>query len=151
MIGQHEAKWVVAYAPGAIIDNNSPTTNIVDTLGFDRLEVVLVLGALDIAVTAFKLQESDVAASATALTGGTDVTGSVGGTDFTLPIATDDNKMGVIDVNLVNQVRKRYFDVAATFGDGAAGTYSTILYRLSKGHIDPVSATDAGLLFKQVI
>lgn len=148
MIGQHEAKWGIVYAPGAIIDNASPTTTVIDTLGYDRLEVVLVLGALDIAVTAYKLQESDSTSSSTALSSGADITGAVGGTDFTLPTATDDSKIGVIDLNMVNNVRKRYIDVAATFGDGAAGTYSAIIYRLSKAHVDPVSATDAGLLFK---
>ena len=150
MIGQNAAKWGYVLSPAVIADNTSPTTTVIDTLGFDRLEVILILGAMDIAMTAFKLQESDVAASATALTGGADVTGFVGGTDFTLPIATDDGGIGVLDVNLVNQVRKRYQDVLATVGDGAAGTYLTIVYRLSKGHVDPISAAAAGLLFKVV-
>ena len=151
MIGQNAAKWGIVYAPGAIVDNASPTTNVIDTLGYDRLEVILVLGALDIAMTAFKLQESDVAASSTALTSGADISGTVGGTDFVLPTATDDNKLGIIDLNMVSAPRKRYIDVVATFGDGAAGSYPTILFRLSKGHVDPVSAADAGLLFKQVV
>jgi hypothetical protein len=151
MIGQNAAKWGIVAAPAAIVDNASLTTNVIDTLGYDRLEVILVLGALDIAVTAFSLQESNVKASDTALTSGTDITGAVGGTDFTLPIATDDSKIGVIDLNMVSAPRKRYIDVTATLGDGAAGTYSTIIFRLSKGHVDPISASDAGLLFRQVV
>lgn len=150
MIGQFSGKWGIVCSPAAILDNTALTTNVIDTLGYDRCEIVVVLGATDIALTVLKVQESNVAASATALTGGADITGTVGGTDFTLPTATDDNKIGVLDINLVGN-RKRYLDVSATIGDGAAGGFVTILYRLSKAKIDPDSVTLAGLLFRQVI
>lgn len=146
MIGNTDYKLGFVTAPGALVDNASLTTNVIDTLGFDRLEIIVLIGALDIAMTALKLQESDVAASSTALTGGADITGTVGGTDFTLPIATDDNKILVFDINLVNQARKRYLDMVATGGDGTVGAYITVIYRLSKAKNAADTDTLAGLL-----
>ena len=52
-------KYVAITPPGAIVDAASYTTASIDTLGFDRLKVVVHLGATDIAMTALKLQTSD--------------------------------------------------------------------------------------------
>lgn len=151
MFGNVSYKLGIVTSPAVIVDNAALTTNVIDTLGFDRLEIMVIIGALDIAMTVLKLQESDVAASFTALTSGADISGSVGGTDFTLPIATDDNKIFVFDLNLVNTARKRYIDVSATMGDGAAGTYCAIIYRLSKAKNTPDTDTLAGVLDRVTI
>jgi hypothetical protein len=136
-------KLVAVTPPGAIVDAAALTTNVIDTLGFDYCRIIVYLGATDIAMTALKVQESDVAASATALTGGTDITG----TDFsvspaTLPGAGDDNKFFIIDIDL--RGRKRYLDVAATGGDGTAGAYITILAQLLRASQVPATAAARG-------
>ena len=53
------AKWVQAIVPAAILDNTSATAVVIDTLGFDYMELPFCLGATDIAMTALYLQESD--------------------------------------------------------------------------------------------
>lgn len=149
MIHLQGVKIVPVTPPGAILDNTSPTTNVIDTAGFDHCLIVVQLGALDIAMTALKVQESDVAASGTALTSGADVPGLVYGTDkniagsvSALPVATDDNKFFGFDVDL--RARKRYLDVVATVGDGAAGTFLNIFAILSRAEVMPVTAAQRG-------
>lgn len=150
MIHMQNSKFVSVLDGGAILDNTSPTTKVIDCAGFDHCRIYVQLGALDIAMTALKVQESDVAASASALTGGTDVPGLVYGTSTNiagatsaLPVATDDNKTFAFDIDL--RARKRYLDVLATVGDGAAGTYCTIFAILSRAEIAPVTAAQQGL------
>lgn len=132
-------KFVNTTPPAAIIDNAAATTAALDTKGFDSVVFIVQLGALDIAVSVMKLQESDTSGS-----GYTDITGA----DFsvsplTLPAATDDNKIYGIFVNLAG--RKRYLDLSLTLGDGAAGTYVSVLAILSRGQQVPATATNRGL------
>lgn len=138
-----------AIPPGAIVDNAAFTSNVIDTVGYDRALILVTLGALDIAVAALKVQEADAKSSATALTSGADVTGLVFGTSntiagsaSTLPAATDDNKVYAFEIDLRN--RKRYLQVALTGGDGAAGSYASAVAILSKGETIPVTASDRG-------
>lgn len=140
------AKIVAITPPGVILDNTSPTTNVVDTKGFGYMVVTVFLGAMDIAMTALKLQQANVAASSTALTSGADVSGCVGGTDFTLPTATDDNGFVKFFVDLVG--KKRYFDLIATVGDGAAGTYFAAWAELYQAQDTPDTATERGLTYQ---
>lgn len=126
MKGFQDYKIISVTPPAAIVDNASYTTAEIDTLGFDRLAIIVYLGATDIAMTALKVTESDTAGS-----GHTDVTGlvygtsaGIGGTTSALPSATDDNKFFAFEIDL--RGRKRYIDVTATAGDGTAGTYATI-------------------------
>lgn len=137
-------KYVGITPPAAIIDNASATTASIDTLGFDRLKVVLYFGAMDIAVTAMKLQYSDTDGSYGDLTGaifGTS-TNSAGSTS-TLPSATDDNKFFVFDVDLRD--KKRYFDLVLTLGDGATGTYVAVWAELSRGEAMLQTAAGRGV------
>jgi hypothetical protein len=133
--------------PGAILDNTSATTLVVDTIGFSYAVVLVHLGATDIAMTALKLQHSDVAASSTALTSGVDITGA----DFTaaLPSATSDNGFFAFYVDLKGL--GRYLDLVATVGDGSAGTYFTASALLFEGSITPSSATARGLLAQLIV
>lgn len=145
---QHE-KHVVVTAPGALVDAASLTCNVIDTKGYGYLTIDLQLGATDIGVTALKLTESDVAASATALTNGADITGTVWGTasniagsTSTLPSATNDNTAFRWEIDLKG--RKRYILPVVTIGDGSAGGYYTVTAKLSRPQDCPVTAAERG-------
>lgn len=140
-----EVKVVAVTPPAAIVDNNSYTTDEIDTLGYDYLQVYVLVGATDIAMAALKLQQSDDTGQNFA-----DVTGAVfgtskntAGTTSALPSATDDNKLFCFDVSLKG--KKRFFDLVATAGDGSAGTYLTAWAVLSRAKDAPVSAAERGL------
>ena len=136
-------KLVSITPPGLIVDNASYTTSSIDTQGWDYLQVVVYLGATDIAMTALKLQESDTDGSYGDVTGLVFGTSSnIAGSTSTLPSATDDNKFFVFDVDL--RGRKRYFDLVATAGDGTAGTFLTAFAILSRGKEQPVTAAERG-------
>jgi len=143
------AKIVKITPPGAILDNTSATTNVVDTIGFGYAVVTVHLGAMDIAMSALKLQHSDTKSSATALTSPADITGTVGGTDFTLPSATADDGFVRFFVDLKGL--GRYLDLVATVGDGAAGTYFAAWCDLYEGNITPGDATARGLIAQVII
>jgi uncharacterized protein involved in type VI secretion and phage assembly len=138
-------KLVSVTPPAAIIDNASATTTAVDTLGYTYARFVVYLGATDIAMDALKVQESD----ASDMTGAADVTGLVFGTSAniagstsSLPSATDDNKFFVFEIDL--RGRKRYLDLVATIGNGAAGTYFTAFAELSGATNAPRTAAERG-------
>jgi len=144
-----DKKIVPVVYPAAIVDNASPTTVVIDTQGFRFLEVYVHFGAMDIAVTAMKLQESDTTTDANTLSSGADITGLIfgtstnsGGSTSSLPSATDDNKFFKFEVDL--RGRKRYIDLALTCGDGSAGTYVTAWGVLSLPEVAPVSASEKG-------
>lgn len=127
-------------APVAVNDNTAYTTTTIDTLGYDELLIEVAFGAMDIAVAALKLQESDSSNMASA----TDISGA----DFsvspaTLPSATDDNHFYGIHVKLGGP-RKRYMDLSFTAGDGAVGTYASVNAILAKGEIEPSTAATRG-------
>lgn len=139
MTGSQALKFVQAISPGVIKDNAAFTGEVIDTLGFDYLTLVLLLGATDIAMAVLKVTECDTS-------GGTYV--DITGADFsvspaTLPSATDDNKNFGVHINLQN--RKRYIKIAATAGDGSAGTYAAALGILSRAKTVPSDATSRGL------
>ncbi|NBW11017.1 MAG: hypothetical protein EBR82_23600 [Caulobacteraceae bacterium] len=137
-------KYVSVTPPAAIIDNASATTAAIDCLGYDYATIIVYLGAMDIAMTVLKVQESDASGS-----GFADVAGLIFGTSAdiagatsALPTATDDNGFFIFEVDLRN--RKRYLDLVATCGDGAAGTYLTALAILSRAKDQPVIAAERG-------
>jgi len=130
--------------PAAIIDNASATTAEIDTKGFRHLRVIAYVGAIDVAMSALKLTESDTTGNNHA-----DITGTVfgtatgvDGTTSALPTADDDNKFYVIDVDL--RGRKRFIDVVATCGNGDNGTYIAIWAELYQGEATPSSAALMG-------
>lgn len=136
--------------PAAIVDDDTFASNVVDTQGWDKATFIVILGALDIAVAALKVQEADAKTDATTLTSGADVTGTVFGTatnsagsTSTLPAATDDHKVYVIEVDC--RARKRYIQVAMTGGNGSNGTYAAAICILSKGEVMSPVATDRGI------
>lgn len=138
------AKHAIAIAPAAIIDNASATATAIDTNGYDDVEIILALGATDIAMTALKVQESDddstytdiddtVVGTATDLDGNTS----------SLPSATDDDSVILFNIDMLG--KKRYLKVVATFGDGTTGGYIAGTARLSRGET-PTDAASAGAL-----
>lgn len=134
-------KVVIVTSPGAIVDNASPVTNVIDTAGFHELAVYVILGSIDVPVTALKLQTSDQQG-----TGYTDLLGS----DFTgnFPDANADNTVVGFFVDL--RGKQRFVDLVLTCGDGAQGTYVTVIAILSKASQVPSTAAKRGLT-KQVI
>lgn len=145
MIDAMKQKVVGVTPPGAIVDNAAFTTNIIDTLGFAFVTILVYLGATDIALAALKLRESD----ASDMSGAVDVDGADFSTDGTLPSATDDNKLFAIQVNLKG--RKRYLDLTLTAGDGAAGTYATAVAVLSQASEVPSSAEGRGFAQELIV
>lgn len=144
MIDGQLAKWVNVTPPSAISDNTALTTTEIDTLGWDYLEIAVILGATDIAMAELKVCEGDTTGEATE-----DITGLIFGTankidgvKSALPSATDDNKIFLCQIDL--RKRKRYIDVAAKSGDGTNGTYCAIVARLSRGKVLPSDAAGAG-------
>lgn len=146
MFNLQNCKFVNVTPPAAIVDNAAFTTAIVDTRGFREVLFLVTLGALDIAVAAMKLQESDDSG----MSGAVDIAGA----DFsvlplTLPSATDDNKLYGIFVDM--RGRKRYLDLSLTGGDGATGTFATVLAVLSRAEETPNTAAERGLAQQAIV
>lgn len=122
-----QSKLVTVVQPTAIVDNTSWTTAEVDTRGFNYATFIFQLGASDIAMAALSLTESDVTASGHATIAGADFASAtdIDGNATALPSATDDGKILVVQLDL--RKRKRFIDVVATAGNGAAGTYLSAL------------------------
>lgn len=139
-----KTKFLNITPPAAIKDNASWGVTEIDCLGWDYLQIVVMLGATDIAVAALAVTESDTSGS-----GHANVTGLIVGTSTNadgstsaLPSATDDNKIMLFEIDL--RGRKRYIDLTFTAGDGTAGTYAAVLAILSRAKDAPVSATERG-------
>lgn len=140
---QH-GKYVTAIAPAAILDNTSATAAEIDGKGAAYAEVILQLGATDIALTALKLQECDTTGGSFVDVTGADFDGgsNTDGGTLALPSATDDNQTCVFQVNLIG--RKRFLKVVATFGDGTAGGFIAGVARLSElAYVPDVDASIA--------
>lgn len=139
-------KKLIVISPRAIVDNASWTTGEIDTLGFNHCQIDVFLGALDIAMVALKVQESDVAGS-----GQVDVPGLIFGTSngldgtaSVLPSATNDDKIFSFDVDM--RGRKRYLTLVATGGDGSAGSYAAAIATLSEPETSRDTAAQRGAI-----
>jgi hypothetical protein len=149
-------KSFAVYQPAAIVNNASLTCNVIDTTGYADLEIIVMLGATDIALTALKVQESDTKSSATALTSGVDITASVFGTAnqdtnvaSVLPSATDDNKLFSFKIDL--RGRKTFLLPVVTVGNGSTGAYLSIVALLGRAQDAPRLASEAGYSQRIVI
>jgi hypothetical protein len=134
------SKIVQVIEPGVIKDNASFTVVEIDTLGFRQVDIYISFGAMDIAMAALKLKESDTASDGSAA--------DVSGADFsvspaTLPSATDDHNVFAIHVDM--RGHKRYLTLVATAGDGAAGTYGSAIAILSRAEQAPNTVAERGL------
>lgn len=133
--------------PAAIVDNAAVTCNVIDTLGYDRCDVFYIFGATDIATVSMGCTESDTKANTTTLTSGAAISGltvgtatNIAGSTSALPTSTADNTCYKFEIKCGGP-RKRYLLPAITCGDGAAGTYVTVVALLSKGEISADTAT----------
>lgn len=154
MIHTQNMKIVPVCFPQAIVDADDPVGAYGDTnpvsvnvAGWKRADVYAVVGATDIAMTAFAVYAGDVAASGAddadyALIPGAAASGSTG--DGRLPQADDDNKVFHIGIDHPEQYGQ-YLAVDATCGDGSAGTFVTIFVVLSRGDETPSTLAGRGL------
>ena len=137
-------KLVSITPPAVISDNATLTTAEIDTLGWSHLTIIVYEGATDIAMAALSVTQSDTSGSGhaniTGLVWGTST--NIDGSTSALPSATDDNLFQVAQIDLKG--KKRYIDVTCTTGDGAAGSYVTILGILTRPQVSPTSASEAG-------
>lgn len=136
------SKYVVAVAPAAAVDNTTATATEIDTAGWNYCEVVVQLGATDIALTALEVQQSDTSGSGFSLLTGADFDGGtdIDGNALVLPSATDDDQTCVFQINL--DATKRYLKVVATAGDGTTGAFIAAVARLSEGDTDLTVSAD---------
>ncbi len=138
-------------APQAIKDNtdfvgaygdSNPVT--IDTLGYNRLSIIIHVGATDIAMA-----EMGIWASDTSTASGADDADYTEQTDLAfsaLPSATDDNEIWVADIDLRGRSLRRYWCLGAKAGNGTAGTFVSATYQLSEpsGSV-PLTTTQRGL------
>jgi len=130
--------------PAALVNNASVTVAALDTRGFSYADILVALGATDIALTALKLQESDDNSTYTDVPLSDYSVAAVG----TLPTATDDNHIFGWSVNSKGN-RKRYLKPVITIGNGTAGAYISVIGLLSKAEFIPTTAAQRG--FTQVV
>ena len=143
MIHSLQQKKVVLLEPQAIINNTSPSIITIDTAGFSWLDIDVLLGATDIALTALKLQESDTDSGYADIAGANFSTGTQSdGSAAALPTATDDNKIFGFSLDL--RGRKRWIKVVATVGNGVSGAFLAVLAILSRAEQVPNSKTARG-------
>jgi len=139
-------KIVPVIKPGAIVDNddfpgayNDAAPVSIDTLGWNHLDVYVMLGETDIAIAEMSLYESDTADGTF-----TKISASDYNTQASLPAADDDNKVFAWHVSLGGE-RKRYIQINLKAGDGATGTYAVAFAVLSQANQTPNSAAERGL------
>lgn len=139
MINSAKVKYVAVTPPAAIVDNAAFVTAAIDTKGFAWLTILVIFGAIDIAPASASIRQSD----ASNMSSPSNI--AVGGTDFALATATDsDNLFHVFEINLLG--KKRYIDFEITGGDGAAGSYISVVGILSRGAEAPDSVSERGVV-----
>lgn len=128
---------VVASLPASA--GTAVTSLVVDTLSYDYASFT-VLRASN-AATAFasvlKVEESDDNVSYS------NVTGLVGGTDFTIPAVTDTAATAAVKVDVDCKAKKRYLKVSV---QPSASIAVAVTGRLSRGENAPTTAAEAGCI-----
>jgi hypothetical protein len=136
MIHSQNDKVVVAL-PTAV--GSSAVTLVVDTRGYDHasMAVVRASNASTVFASVLKIEESDDNSSYS------NVSGMVGGTDFTIPAVSSTAVESVVKLDVDTKGRKRYLKVTAT---PAVSVNVAITGRLSRGEEAPVTASEAGCI-----
>ena len=139
MIDLQQTKKIQLIYPQARINNSAVTVTSVDRKGFHYATIRVAIGATDIGLTTFKLQESDDNTTFT----------DIPGCDFsisplTLPANTNSNTLWEWQVDLRGQ-RKRYLRPAITVGNGASGAFLSATAELSRAEQSPTTASSQGL------
>lgn len=130
---------VVAAVPTAA--TTTTTTLVIDTLSWDYASIVVARASNS--ATAFaatlKVEESDDNLSYS------NVSGFLGGTDFTIPTVTDTSSVSVVKLDVDAKAKKRYLKVSACPSTSSAIAVA-ITGRLSRGENAPASASEAGCI-----
>lgn len=128
---------VVGAVPAAV--GTSAVTLTIDTLGYDYASVAVLRAsnASTVFASVLKVEESDDNAAYS------NVTGLVGGTDFTIPAVTDTASAAVVKLDVDTKAKKRYLKVTAT---PAVSVNTVVTARLSRGEVTPVTASEAGCI-----
>ena len=128
---------IVASLPSAAA--TSVSTLVVDTQSWDYASFT-VLRASNAATTfasVLKIEESDDNSAYS------NVTGFVGGTDFTIPAVTDTANTAIVKLDIDTKVRKRYLKVSV---QPSASIAVAVEGRLSRGENAPSTAAEAGCI-----
>ena len=133
-----QSKQVIPFVPVSTAASATTTGNI-DTLGFDyaTIDVILDTASATTAVIALKLSECDT----TVVSSFADVSGAVGGTDFTLPVGPAATGTWGMKFNVDLRARKRYLKLTITPGTTAI---VAAVANLTKGD-GPVNTTSANV------
>jgi hypothetical protein len=127
---------VVATLPAT---GSSAVTLTVDTVGVDYASFTVLRGsnASTVFASVLKVEESDDNSTFS------NVTGFVGGTDFTIPTVSDTSATVVVKLDIATPARKRYLKVTAT---PAVSVPVAITGRLSRLENAPSNASEAGVI-----
>ena len=128
---------IVASLPSAAA--TSVSTLVVDTQTYDYASFT-VLRASNAATTfasVLKIEESDDNSTYS------NVSGFVGGTDFTIPTVTDTSNTAIVKLDIDTKVRKRYLKVSV---QPSASIAVAVEGRLSRCENAPTTAAEAGCI-----
>jgi len=127
---------VVATLPAT---GSSAVTLTVDTVGVDYASFTVLRGsnASTVFASVLKVEESDDNSTFS------NVSGFVGGTDFTIPTVSDTSATVVVKMDIATPARKRYLKVTAT---PAVSVPVAITGRLSRLENAPSNASEAGVI-----
>lgn len=127
---------VVASVPTSV--GSSAVTLTIDSLGYDyaSVSVMRASNASTVFASVLKIEESDDNSSYS------NVTGFVGGTDFTIPAVSDTASAAIVKLDVDTKARKRYLKVTAT---PAVSVNTVVSARLSRGDA-PTTAAEAGCI-----
>lgn len=128
---------VVGSVPTAV--GTSAVTLTIDTRGYDHasVSVLRASNASTVFASVLKVEHSDDNSSYS------DVSGLVGGTDFTIPAVSDTAVASIVKLDVDTKAKKRYLKVTAT---PAVSVNTVVTARLSRGEEAPTSASEAGCI-----
>ena len=128
---------VVAAVPTSV--GTSAVTLTIDTIGWDHtsVSVLRASNASTVFASVLKVEESDDNSTFS------NVSGFLGGTDFTIPAVSDTSSAAIVKLDLNTQARKRYLKVTAT---PAVSVNTIVTARQSRGENAPSTASEAGVI-----
>jgi len=144
MIHQQNVKFYQMKQLGTIA-TNATDVSYLDGQGYDYAKIRVMVapsGASNASATFSTLALVD--ANDTNTTSFANVTGFVGGTDFTIPIVNTSTSNTIIEFNVDLRKRKRYVGVKSTPGVVAStmGSY-TVFGDLSRAEVSPTTSAEA--------
>ena len=128
---------VVAAVPTAV--GTSAVTLTIDTIGWDHtsVSVLRASNASTVFASVLKVEESDDNSTFS------NVSGFLGGTDFTIPAVSDTSSAAIVKLDLNTQSKKRYLKVTAT---PAVSVNTIVTAHQSRGENAPSTASEAGVI-----